>query len=138
MTCENSPVALCLLSFFQVKSWAERGYYARARVPFLTGMGRPSTCKRYQKCFSHNHERNGRTTLIVNIKGINFVGLHVFSTYIPIQGNLIFPDLSFSTYSIKDSEHKNTFLHKLRLYLLLLSFFFKSVHKLCSYIQFVF
>ena len=55
-----------------------------------------------------------------------FFNLHVFSTCIPIQGNLIFPDLSFSTYSIKDSEHKNTFLHKLRLYLLI-SFHFCQI-----------
>ena len=49
-----------------------------------------------------------------------------FLTCIHIQGNLIFPDLSFSTYSIKDSDHKNTFLHKLRLYLLI-SFLFCQI-----------
>ena len=109
----------------QKLSW--EGVLREGSRPFFNRHGATVYMQRYQKCFSHNHERNGRTTLIVNIKGINFVGWHVFSTCIPIF-----------LYSIKDSEHKNTFLHKLRLYLLLLSFFFKSVHKLCSYIQFVF
>ena len=108
----------------QKLSW--EGVLGEGSRPFFNRHGATVYMQRYQKCFSHNYERNGRTTLIVNIKVINFVGLHVFSTCIPIQGNLIFPDLSFSTYSIKDSEHKNTFLHKLRLYLLI-SFHFCQI-----------
>ena len=90
----------------QKLSW--EGVLREGSRPFFNRHGATVYMQRYQKCFSHNHERNGRTTLIVNIKGINFVGLHVFSTCIPIF-----------LYSIKDSEHKNTFLRKLRLYLLI-------------------
>ena len=108
----------------QKLSW--EGVLREGSRPFFNRHGATVYMQRYQKCFSHNHERNGRTTLIVNIKRINFVGLHFFSTSIPIF-----------LYSFKDSEHKNTFLHKLRLYLLFLSFFFQissqimQLHTIC-------
>ena len=60
----------------QKLSW--EGVLREGSRPFFNRHGATVYMQRYQKCFSHNHERNGRTTLIVNIKRINFVGLHFF------------------------------------------------------------
>ena len=120
----------------QKLSW--EGVLREGSRPFFNRHGATVYMQRYQKCFSHNHERNGRTTLIVNIKRINFVGLHFFLTCIPIQGNLIFPDLSFSTTPSKIRTTKILFSISWDYISFYFHFFFKSVHKLCSYIQFVF
>ena len=100
----------------QKLSW--EGVLREGSRPFFNRHGATVYMQRYQKCFSHNHERNGRTTLIVNIKRVNFVGLHFFSNLHTYPGKSNIPWPIFLYYSIKDSEHKNTFLHKLRLYLL--------------------
>ena len=78
---ENSPVTgCCSLSsqLFSSQKLSWEGVLREGSRPFFNRHGATVYMQRNQKCFSHNHERNGRTTSIVNIKRINFVGLHFF------------------------------------------------------------